>query len=299
MYKNVKVNKLTIEQAKKEFITDRLTNGVSKRTLEGYNNDIDSFLKYAKIDAKTPIALFQKQWVNDYIVGRLDEVKPGSINVALRSIRAFLYWCMENEYMPRFKINLVKFQEEEQPVYSMEELQLLLTRPKDDFVEWRTYAAIAMMTSLGTRAGTLCSIETANVNFKENEITYKQLKNKRLAVLPLSPQLAIILDEFVNKFDRDTKYLFSDVNGGQLTVGALRQSIIKYCVKKGVKYKGVHSFRRSFAKYYILNGGNTFMLQRMLTHSTVAMSAHYVNLYGSDLKNNFEKLSPLDTIQLR
>lgn len=38
-------------------------------------------------------------------------------------------------------------------------------------------------------------------------------------------------------------------------------------------------------------------LQALLGHSTVDMTRHYVNIYGTDLKRNFELLNPLDNIK--
>ena len=294
---NTTMQSIIIKDAIKKFIVDRTTRGLSKRTISGYEAEIYNFLKHTNIDDSNELIFLSKDAIDSFIIKRMNEVKPGTINVTLRAMRAFLYWCMSQNYLPHFDIQLFKYQLEEQPVYSKDELFKLLIKPINNFSDWRSYAAIATMVSLGTRASTLCSIAITDIDFNDHQIVYRHLKNKRIACVPLSPQLSNILKEYITLYCQNQKWLFCDTFGNQLTVSALRQSIKKYCKRRNVEYKGIHSFRRSFAKEYIMNGGNAFSLQKMLTHSTLAMSAKYVNLYGNDLKMGFENLSPLDTIK--
>jgi site-specific recombinase, phage integrase family len=56
-----------------------------------------------------------------------------------------------------------------------------------------------------------------------------------------------------------------------------------------------HLFRHTFARDWILAGGDEFTLQNLLGHTTSDMTKHYVNIYGKDLKNSqFYNLNPLD-----
>ena len=64
--------------------------------------------------------------------------------------------------------------------------------------------------------------------------------------------------------------------------------------------KSVHLFRHTFARDWILAGGDEFTLQNLLGHTTSNMTKHYVNIYGKDLKtHNFIILILLtDVLQL-
>lgn len=57
---------------------------------------------------------------------------------------------------------------------------------------------------------------------------------------------------------------------------------------------GVHLFRHTFAKKWIQNGGNIFSLQKILGHSSLEMVKEYVNMFGEDIRQDYDKYNPLD-----
>jgi len=63
-----------------------------------------------------------------------------------------------------------------------------------------------------------------------------------------------------------------------------------------IKMVSPHTFRHTFAKLFIINGGNTLALQNLLGHSTLEMVRHYVNLWGTDLQAMHRQFSPVDKL---
>ena len=55
-------------------------------------------------------------------------------------------------------------------------------------------------------------------------------------------------------------------------------------------------YRHTFAKNWILNGGDIFRLQKILGHSTMDMVKNYVEMFDDDLKRDFETFNPLDNM---
>jgi len=82
----------------------------------------------------------------------------------------------------------------------------------------------------------------------------------------------------------------------QLKARSLQTAIGRYNQKRGISKTSIHLFRHTFAKNWILNGGDMFRLQKILGHNSIEIVKHYVNMYGGDLKNNFDVFNPLDNI---
>lgn len=55
-----------------------------------------------------------------------------------------------------------------------------------------------------------------------------------------------------------------------------------------------HTFRHTFAKNWIVNGGDVFSLQKMLGHTTMEMVRRYVNLASEDVSRAHRSYSPAD-----
>jgi integrase/recombinase XerD len=54
-----------------------------------------------------------------------------------------------------------------------------------------------------------------------------------------------------------------------------------------------HTFRHTFAKLYIKNGGDLFTLQKILGHHDISMVRKYVQMSKRDLQEQHEQSSPL------
>ena len=73
-------------------------------------------------------------------------------------------------------------------------------------------------------------------------------------------------------------------------------AVRKCNISRGVTKTSLHLFRHTFAKNYIIAGGDSVYLQRLLGHSTLSMTNHYVRLYSTDLQKNYDKFNPLDNL---
>ena len=72
----------------------------------------------------------------------------------------------------------------------------------------------------------------------------------------------------------------------------MRQSIARYNTRRGVRKTSIHLFRHTFARKYLIDcGGDAFTLQKLLGHSTLAMTKHYCAIYDADLTKNYDNFS--------
>lgn len=67
----------------------------------------------------------------------------------------------------------------------------------------------------------------------------------------------------------------------------------------GVNVTSIHSFRHTFAKNWILSGGDIVRLKTIMGHSNIAVTNEYLAMFGQDLQMDFEKFNPLDNLKNR
>jgi len=66
--------------------------------------------------------------------------------------------------------------------------------------------------------------------------------------------------------------------------------------KRGINKTSMYLFRHTFAKMFILNGGDVFRLQKILGHRSIEIFKEYVNMFTNDLKKDFDNFNPLENI---
>lgn len=289
-----------------DFIIEKEAHNLSDATIKNYRQSFDFFVKFAGYTDKTTTeevnqqAIFQ--WINTL---KLNGTKPSSINHYLRDVRAFLYWCMDSDrkYIdPPFKVKQIEGQEEQIKLFSDEELEALLEKPrkKDGFGEWRTWAICNWVLGTGNRAATICDVKIEDVNFSKKEIALRHTKNKKAQIIPLSSSLETVIKEYIRIWRKEAPldgWLFPNVGEEKLSTNALRLSFGRYCENRGVEKSNIHGLRHNFAKGWVRNNGNMFSLQKILGHSTLDMTRRYVKMFSEDIKEDYDSFSPLDTIK--
>lgn len=69
--------------------------------------------------------------IDDYIIYLQDKnTSQVYVGTKMRQLRAFLYFCMERDYLPQFKIVLPKVDEVIKEPYTAKELEKLLKKPE-------------------------------------------------------------------------------------------------------------------------------------------------------------------------
>ena len=284
----------------KEFLDEKEGTGLAEKTIKNYKQSVTYYFDYMGFDEDTPISEAERstifKWSNSM---KIDGVKVASRNHYLRDLRTFLYWCMERKYIEEpYKVELVKGQEEELKFFPDEELELLLEKPRrsDSFVTWRTWAVVNWILDTGNRASTVVNIKLGDIDLKKKTYKILKAKNKKVDYNPLSTANVTVLKEYIRMFRNESgpdDYLFCNVGDEQLTPGALEQSFARYCRDRGCSKTNIHGLRHNFARAFVKKGGHMAKLQELLGHSTIEMSRKYVELFGKDLQEGFEELSPL------
>jgi len=100
---------------------------------------------------------------------------------------------MEQDYLPRFKLELIKAEKEIKETYTDDELARLLKKPdmkKTDFKEFRTWVMINYVLATGNRLETVSKLNIGDIDFANHQIALLHAKNKTQYFIPLSHDLA-------------------------------------------------------------------------------------------------------------
>lgn len=291
--------KTTIAEAFQEFLYDKRASGTSVSTLATYRAHFNAASRF--FDEDWPIEAASTRMFR-VAVGKMAEsgLAPTSIRSYTATLKSFFSWCRKED-LCMVSIQLYKAPETVPESYTDEELQKLLKRPKRgcSFAELRNWTIVNLLVNNGLRAASVRSIKIRDLDLDQMVILLRHTKQKKTQVIPLSAPMAAILTEYVREYGGGPdSWLFPNSDGGQLTAGGLRSAIARYNNGRGVETVSIHAFRHTFARLYLVDcGGDALKLQKLLGHSTLAMTKHYVQIYDADLIADFQQHSPLERLK--
>lgn len=293
---------ITVEKAFELFIRKCKVKNLTDNSIKSYQQKNREFIEY--VGASTQIREISKDKVEDFIIDKMDKGNINSItmNSYLRSIRAFLYYIMECKYMKSFKIESVKAEKKIKETYTNEELMRLLQMPDLDrctFSDFKIWAFENYLLATGNRISTALNVRIEDINFEDNIIIIRRTKNRKQQIIPLSNTLSEVLKQYLEvRGGSPADYLFCNNYGEKGDIRTYQQQVQDYNVERQVNKTSCHLFRHTFAKQWILAGGDIFRLQKILGHSDLTVTKEYVAMFGQDLQLDFEKFNPLDNMKL-
>lgn len=298
----MKMNKVfdtTIAEAFSEFIIDKTAEGLSSKTITTYKNHFYCAGKW--LDTEMPIAELEEHHLKQMVADmRESALAPNSIASYVRTLKSFLSWCNAND-KTQVTLKAYKAPETVKETYTDKELKLLLKKPNIrscGFTEYRNWVIINLLLNSGCRAATIRTFLIKDVNLDNQTITYRHTKNGKVQIVPLCSTMVSTLREYMRiRGGKDSEVLFPNDFGKPMTETALRLAIVKYNTSRGVSKTSIHLFRHTFAQRYLQNGGNSLYLQKILGHTTLAMTKHYCNIYDVELVKSFDTFSPLANLR--
>lgn len=295
-----KTNLLTVKEAFDQFIVKCRVKNLTDHSINSYSSKCQFFINF--YGENNYLSNIFSSTIDEYILYLKENSKANdiTINSYLRSLRAFLNFCSDYGYINRIKINLLKSEKKIKETYSEYELQVLLKKPNINscsFSTYKTWCFINYLVGTGNRVSTAIELKVEDIDFDGSTIRLRHTKNRKQQIIPLSYTLSRVLREYlaVRGSERDM-YVFCDEYGNKAKLSTYQQLVRRYNIKRGISKTSCHLFRHTFAKYWIINGGDIFRLQKILGHSDLSVTKEYLAMFGQDLQLDFEKFNPLDNV---
>lgn len=294
---------LTVSECFDKYINHCMIKNLSSETIKLYQNQFRIFLNMLN-DSEKPISDITVDDVNSFILFLRNNHSCNeiTINSYLRGIRAFLYFAMKEKHLPAFKVTIPKVEKKIKETYLDSELKVLLKKPNmktATFSEYKIWVFSNYLLATGNRLSSALSIQIKNLDFDNQMIQINKTKNRKAQLIPMSDALSKILKEYL-KYRKGTPddYVFCNTRGEKADLHTYQDMLAAYNRKRGITKTSAHLYRHTFAKKWIMNGGDIFRLQKILGHSDLTVVKEYVQMFGNDLAVDFEKFNPLDRMEL-
>lgn len=244
-----------------------LTDGDARRRL------LDSLAKALG----NPVAI--KLTGNEYAEYRANAIKSGANHKTLnnrlgylRSVFNVLYQLGDIDYVnPLSRVRPLRLQEKELSYLASDQVEQLFQAIHQRCKTPHVAMVAAICLATGARWGEAQALTPDRV--RGGLVTFINTKGKRVRAIPIDPALEARLHLHFKKYG-----LFSNcLNSFDKTL-----SVSKLPVPAG---QSSHVLRHTFASRFVMNGGSILTLQKILGHTSLAMTMRYAHLAPDHLQD--------------
>jgi len=229
----------------------------------------------------------------------------------VRVWKSFCNWCVKEELLeksPAARLEFPKVEKKVRPAFADEQLQTMI-----DLLDlsteqgFRDYIILLLLTDTGLRRSEVARLRIEDVQANYIHVFGKGRKERRVGI---SPELSTLLWKYVNKYRHPLNpaepILFLSTGGGNAgrPFGRGGMSALMNRLKQATGIDDVrlsaHTFRHTFAKMYLEEGGDVFSLSRELGHSDIKTTQRYLEDFTSDnARKHHNEFSPLNRLKVR
>lgn len=279
--------------------------GLAERSLNDYRIHLDYFKKFCYEEERTSsIRCVDSDLLRAYLHYMIHEkqFKPCTINVRLRTLKAFLKWLYKEEYTKQdlsTKLKLVKVPQDTISPLSESDIKKMLRVPdRKTYSGLRDFIIMILMLDTGIRVNECVNLKTNDIDLKSGLVTVRAeiAKTRVFRQLPISLKTCKLLKELIEiSKENHCNNVFMSAYGESITADRIIHNFSRYGKCAGISDRCTpHVFRHTFATNFVRAGGDIFTLQRILGHTTLAMCRRYIQLNTNDLIKKHKQTGLVD-----
>lgn len=291
---------VSLADAISEFLLRKRADGLRDRTLKDYQKELGKF-------AATTNSLDEKDLrhaVIDYFAA-IPDTSAAVYNRPYTCLKCFFSWCVDQEYLIYNPIDKEKLKKRGDDsninAASIDDVKRLLKAcNRSSFTGLRNYTMILLMLDTGIRTSEITRLTKSDYNKANGTITISRqtAKTKRTRILYLSDNVAASLNDYLKRLPNNLDYIFPSRDANQLATNELSREFRKLSEKAGVKITP-YQLRHTFATYFVANGGNVFILQKLMGHSDIKMTLRYTDISESQKQESHRVYTPTNLLSSR
>lgn len=284
------------------FKFDCMVRNLTPKSIGGYYERMSYLLGYLR-DNNIPFEQITKRTIQDYIMLLKGTVSDETINGRLRVYRRFFnylvdegLWEQEN---PMAGVKLLRATKKVKPVISPEDIQkLIATFDKKRFEGNRNLVMTLLLWDGMLRMNEVLGLKVADIDL-EGRLIKVFGKGRKERMVPLGVKTLRILHHYLIKWRSKLpgEFLICTRAGERLKDRHCHKIISNIGKRHGLKLYP-HLLRHSAATWYIQQGGNPAVLQRILGHTSLLVTQNYLHLSNADTVASYESFSPSNCLRV-
>ena len=291
------------------FEIHNLTEGKSPATVKWYNDVLALFIRWFEEEGRsTALGDISEMDVREYILhlqnrpGVRGKTSSHTVSNRVRAIRAFFAWLARAGFSQDHLLKNLKVPKTSQRIVeplTKEEVESIFARMNvKTMIGSRNTALLSLMLDTGVRLSEAAGLGEGDVHIEDRYIKVmgKGFK-ERLIAFGAACQRSLL--DYLYRYRMEPAHpgvtsFFLTIDGYPLTIEAIKSLMDRLAVSSGVKRLHPHLLRHTYATWFLLNGGDVFLLKQNLGHKTLAMVEHYVHMASRDVAIRSQSFSPLD-----
>lgn len=283
----------SLGNAIEHFLIAKAAEGASPKTIEWYR----MVLGRARRDLGADRALdaLTTNELRAWLVTLRETLSPISVAGYVRGLKAFGRWCATEEIGTAAALRALS--RPRVPHKIVEPLDDAALRRMLDAASVRDRAIVLLMLDTGLRLSELAGLRPSDL--RPDGSLKVMGKGARERIVPVGGVARQALVRYLRQANvsESGAAIFRARGGGALGARGVQQVFKRLKARAGVPGRcSPHTLRHTFARAYLLNGGDVFSLQRMLGHSTLDMVKRYLALVDTDLAVRHREASPADRL---
>ncbi|MCY9760358.1 tyrosine-type recombinase/integrase [Paenibacillus alvei] len=288
--------------AVEEFIRDCNVKNLTVESIKFYRDCLKYIVNFLRSEGVDRPIDVEKRHIEDAILKKKEGVKMVTVDKNLRGWKAFFNFLHHEGLIrenPCSTIKPLKYEKHIVETFTKEQINKLLSAPnRATFTGYRDYVIMLFLIDTGVRISELCGVKTTDIDWKNNVIRIFG-KGRKERFVPFGSTLYRHLKEYLSiRGILDQDFVWVNIDNNPLQQRSIQDYIREYGMMAGISGVRVspHTFRHTFAKMYVMNGGDAFSLQKILGHTSLEIVRMYVNMFGTDVMKQHRKFSPLERL---
>jgi len=269
------------------FLDAKIAKGLSDKTIRTYRERLALFVAWLGDGTIT------RDNLRFYLahLQRNPRLSKATIAAYFRDVAVFCGWLVDEQLLdanPAYKLG-PKTPKRRPPHYTEYHVRQLLA-----VCDARDRAIVIVLLDTGLRASELCSLNRTAIDWETGAFTVVGKGDKERAGW-LSPYAQEMLCQYLDRRHDRNPAVFVGTKG-RLTPIGVHKMLHRRAEQVGIRddvRRLIHSFRVTFAKSFIQEGGDLESLRELLGHADISMSAYYAQLADSELAEVKHRVNPL------